>query len=126
MAIRRWLALAAVLEAATGIVLIIHPPFVVQMLLGGEVFGAGVVLGRVGGFALLSFGLACWPGWDSSEGKIQIQAVRAMFAYNFLITFYLIYLGAGGQYAGILLWPVVVLHAVLALLFARACRSVKF
>jgi hypothetical protein len=94
--------------------------------LGVEVFAAGMALGRVGGFALLSLGLACWPGRDGTEGKSRVQAVQAMLAYNLLITIYLVYLGAAGQFAGILLWPVVVLHAVLTFLFASALWFVKF
>jgi len=33
---------------------------------------------------------------------------------------YLIYLGLGGQWPGILLWPAVAVHAVLTILLARA------
>jgi hypothetical protein len=43
-----------------------------------------------------------------------------MLTYNVLATLYLLYLGIRGEWVGILLWPAVVLHAVLILLLARA------
>ena len=36
-----------------------------------------------------------------------------MLTYNALATLYLVYLGIGGEWVGRLLWPAVVLHAVL-------------
>ena len=97
----------------------LSPPFVAWLLLGSDVPGAGVPLGRVGGLALLAFGIACWPSAESA-GKTQGQALRAMLIYNSLAAAYLAYLRVGSGFSGTLLWPVVVVHAVLALLFARA------
>jgi len=57
---RLLLKLTAFIEAATGLGLIAVPAFVVQLLLGDELLGAGVPLGRVAGVALLSLGIACW------------------------------------------------------------------
>ena len=86
MALNKLLAIAAVLEAATGLVLIIHPSLVSWLLLGEVVSGAGIVVGRVAGFALLSLGLACWPGIDSAG--VRNSALRALLAYNLLTTLY--------------------------------------
>jgi hypothetical protein len=116
--VNRLLGLAAVIEAATGLALIIHPPLLSHLLLGEGVSGAGMALGRVAGFALLSLGLACWPGLDSAGANTQ--AARALLTYNLLATLYLGYLGIGGQTVGTVLWPAVALHAVLTLLLARA------
>src|SRR5438552_15585886 len=102
---KRLLALAAVLEAVTGVTLMIAPSVVARLLLGGEVSGAGLVVGRVAGFALLSLGLACWPSRD--VGSSSTQAPLAMLTYNLLVTCYLIFLGIGGQSVGALLWPAV-------------------
>jgi hypothetical protein len=114
---KRLLGLAAVLEAATGLALMIHPPLVTRLLLGDEVSGAGEALGRVAGFALVGLGLACWPGLESAG--VNTPALRALLAYNLLATLYLAYLGIGGRLVGSLLWPAVVIHAVLTLLLAR-------
>ena len=43
----------------------------------------------------------------------------AMLTYNLLITSYLIFLGIGSQFAGILLWPAVAIHSLLTLLLVR-------
>jgi hypothetical protein len=118
MPLKKLLGLAAVLEAATGLALMVHPPLVTWLLLGDGVSGAGVALGRVAGFALLSLGLSCWPGFDAVAD--DSRSLRAMFTYNLLVTLYLAYLGIDGGSVGSLLWPAVALHAVLVLLFARA------
>ena len=118
MAIARLLGVAASLEAATGLALMIHPPLVVRLLLGADLSGPGVALGRVAGFGLLSLGVACWPGPAAADGKSPV--LRAMFIYNLLVTTYLVYLGVDGRWVGRLLWPAVVIHAVVTLLFVRA------
>lgn len=109
---------AAVIEAATGVVLIVHPPLLSWLLLGEIVSGAGIVVGRVAGFALLSLGLACWTGIDSA--RVRASALRALLAYNLLTTLYLAFLGLAGQSIGRLLWLAVALHAGMTFLLARA------
>ena len=54
----RTLAFAAVLEAATGLVLIALPARVADLLLGAPLSGAGTALARCFGIALLALGLA--------------------------------------------------------------------
>ena len=118
---KRLLGLAAILEAATGLALMIHPPLVTRLLLGEQVSGAGEALGRVAGFAS--------SGWGGPAGRISSltaltpRLFRALLVYNLLATFYLTYLGIGGRLVGSLLWPAVVIHAVLTLLLARAWRA---
>src|ERR1700752_4380757 len=114
MALKKLLDVAAVIEAATGLALMIHPPLLPQLLLGEVVSGAGMALGRVAGFALLSLGLACWP--DRESPRSNTPALRALLTYNLLATLYLAYLGLGGQSVGSLLWPAVAMHALLTLL----------
>jgi hypothetical protein len=108
------LALAAVLEAVTGLAFMIYPTLAVWLLLGESISRPGEVLGRVAGLALLSLGLACWPGANA----FRPPAMGAMFAYNLLITAYLLWLGIGSEWVGILLWPAVALHSILTLLLA--------
>jgi hypothetical protein len=115
---KKLLGVAAAIEAATGVALMIYPPLVTRLLLGEGVSGAGVALGRVAGFALLSLGLACWP--EVKSASANTPALRALLTYNLLATIYLAYLGIGGQWIGSLLWPAVAIHAVLTFLLARA------
>ena len=114
---KRLLALAAALEGAIGLALMIDPSFVARLLLGEGVSGTAVPLGRVAGFGLLSLGVACWPSSEHSRA----QALRGLLCYNLLTTIYLIYLGIESEWVGVLLWPVAALHAVLTTLLARAC-----
>jgi hypothetical protein len=118
---KRLLKLTAVIEAATGLALIAVPAVVVRLLLGAEISGAGIPLGRVAGFGLLSLGMACWPERDVT-GSIP-PALRAMLTYNSLATLYLLCLGIGGEWVGLLLWPAVALHGILSLLLARQWRT---
>ena len=53
------LAFAALAEAATGAALIVVPSLVARMLLGAELSGVAVAVGRVAGISLLSLGFAC-------------------------------------------------------------------
>ncbi len=119
----RLLALTAIIEAATGLALMAMPTVVVRLLLGGEISGASLPLGRVAGFALLSLGMACWPGRDPTGDTAP--ALRAMLTYNSLAALYLLSLGIGGEWVGSLLWPAVALHGILSLLLARQWRLGK-
>lgn len=111
----RMLKVTAIIEAATGVALMVDPPIVTRLLLGIEVSGVAIALGRVGGLGLLSLGLACWPGNEPAR-----PAFRAMLTYNLLATLYLLYLGIRGEWVGLLLWPAVVVHGAIAALLAQA------
>lgn len=114
---KQLLAVAAIFEGVTGVALLISPELASQLLLGTEVSGAGAAITRVAGCALLALGLACWPGREAT--RHLAAALRGMLVYNLLVTGYLALLGIGGQFLGILLWPAVVAHSVLTVLFVR-------
>ena len=107
--LKKLLALAAIGETATGLALVIVPSLVVRLLFGVEIVGVGVVMSSVVGIALIGLGVACWPG----------PALLGMLTYGALVTLYFLYLGIRGEWVGPLLWPAVVLHAVLTFLLAR-------
>jgi len=113
---KKVLALAATSEAAMGLVLLVYPPIVVRLLFGSEIAGAGVVISRIAGISLVALGLACWPGSDGDSGLTR--ALRGMLCYSLLATLFLAYLGIGGEWVGILLWPAVALHVMLTFLLA--------
>jgi hypothetical protein len=112
---KKLLALAAVSEAALGLVLLVYPPIVVRLLLGAEVAGAGIAVSRVAGIALIALGVACWPGPPRA----------GMLIYSAAVTLYLAYVGFAGGLSGIMLWPAVVLHMILTALLTRASTSDK-
>jgi len=119
-ALGKVLAFAAIVEGGTGLVLMINPALVAILLLGVEVSGAGTLLGRCFGIALLALGLACWPTRQRAE--TGWPAFRAMLTYNALIALYLAYLGTAGRLSGVLLWPGAALHALVALLLVWTRR----
>ena len=110
----KWvLVAAAVGEAATGLAMLIVPSLVGQLLLGVEVTGIAVTVARVAGIALIALGVACWPG----------PPLLGMLTYSAAVAVYLAYIGLSGASSGTLLWPAVVLHAVLTALLVRALVS---
>lgn len=105
------LVFAAVGETLTGIALLIVPSAVVYLLLGVELDIVAVMVIRVAGLALIGLGIACWPG----------PPLIGMLVYSFAVTLYLAWLGLAG-WTGILLWPVVALHAILTALLVWGAR----
>ncbi len=110
---KKVLAFAAVGEAATGLLLIIYPPIVIRLLCGLEVSGSGIILSRIFGISLVAISVACWPAGGSS------QPLLGMLTYTALATVYMTVFGLRGD-VGILLWPAVLLHAVLTVLLGGA------
>ncbi|MDR6917299.1 UPF0716 family protein affecting phage T7 exclusion [Pseudomonas sp. 3296] len=104
---RGLLVFAAIIEAVTGVALILVPSLVGQLLLGIELTG---VIVRVAGIALIALAVACWPG----------PAMLGMLIYNAAVALYLAYVGFLGESSGVLLWPVVILHAVMTVLLIWA------
>ncbi len=109
------LVLAAVGETATGVALLLVPSLVGQLLLGVELTGVAMTVARVTGIALIGLGVACWPG----PPRI------GMLIYSAAVTLYLAYVGVSGGSSGMLLWPAVVLHAIIVTLLVLASRGNK-
>jgi hypothetical protein len=108
------LTVTAVVEAATGVALIVVPSFVGRLLLGTEFFGVAVVVGRVAGIALLALGIACWLARDDRQSRAARGLVAALLFYNVAIAALLAFAGLGLRLHGMALWPAVVLHAAMA------------
>jgi hypothetical protein len=111
------LALAAAAEAGTGLLLLAYPPIVVRLLFGVEIGGAGVIMSRIAGVALIGLGVACWPG------NSAVQQLYGMLSYSILAMLYLIRIGIRGAPEGPLLWPGVVVHAIIVVLLVWAWRK---
>jgi hypothetical protein len=114
---RSVLGIAAAVEAVTGLLLIVVPHLLAKLLLGVEVTAVAVVIGRVAGIALVSLGVGCCFGRQEATGG---WALLAMLLYNVLVTLYLALVGLGTEFVGVLLWPAVVVHAVLTVLLGLA------
>ena len=110
------LAFAAIGEAITGFALLIVPSLVGQLLLGEQLAGVAIPVARVAGIALIALGIACWPG----------PPLLGMVTYGALVTLYLAYLGFAGGLTGVLLWPAVILHAILTALLACDIARMRY
>jgi len=107
---KRVLVFAAVGEIGTGLGLLIVPALVGRLLLGESLTGIAIPVAGVAGIALIALGVACWPG----------PPRVGMLIYSAAVALYLGYLGLAGGLTGILLWPAVILHAILTALLTRA------
>jgi len=107
---KKALAVAAVIEVATGMALLIVPSLVGRLLFGEEFTGIVTLVARVLGIALLALGVCCLPGSSGLYG---------MLTYSAFATLYLLYLAVRGEWVGPLLWPVVAVHGILTVLLAR-------
>jgi hypothetical protein len=110
---KKILMLSALAEAGTGVILILSPSTVVRLLFAAEILGAGVLMSRLAGIALVSLAVACWPGTGSR------RAFEGMLTYSTLAALYLIRIGFKGQVGG-LLWTAVAVHAILSIVLAGA------
>jgi hypothetical protein len=111
---RRLLTITALIETAAGLGLIGAPSMVVRLLLGSELLGAGIPVGRLAGVALLTLGVACWLASSDIQSCAARAVVTAMTLYNIGAVLILVAAGVPLQAAGLLLWPAVILHAAMA------------
>ena len=110
------LPFAAIGEAATGLALLIVPSLVGQLLLGEQLAGVAIPVARVSGMALIALGISCWPG----------PPLVGLLTYSAPVTLYLAYLGFVGGLTGVLLWPAVILHAILTALLTRDVARLRY
>ena len=105
----RFLAMTAAIEAGAGLALLAAPGVVVRWLLGADISGPAIPLGRVAGVALLALGAACWL----ARGNEASGLIRAMTLYNCGVAVVLGTAGVGSGTTAILLWLAVALHVTM-------------
>jgi hypothetical protein len=76
----------AILEAPTGILLLLAPAFVVNLLLDSEIStNTELTICRVGGSAILALGIACWLARDNENTSSAKALTGGMLVYNFMV-----------------------------------------
>ena len=106
--------MTAVLEAATGVLLLLAPALVFAFLFRWRDIGMDVALiGRVFGAALLGLGVACWLGRDEDTMRARRTLLPLLLGYNIVATALLAFAGVVLSMVGPLLWPAVLGHAAL-------------
>jgi hypothetical protein len=124
MVARTLLVVTALVETPIGVMLLVSPAPVVALLLGVSVEApAALVVARIAGAALLSLGGACWLARDDGPSRARGGLVAAMLLYNSVAVAVLAHAAAGVRLVGVLMWPAVALHAVLALWCVASLRS---
>ena len=109
----RFLTFSAVIEIITGLSLLIVPSLVGQLLFGIELTSVAITVAGITGIALLSLGVACWPG----------TPLIGMTIYNVGVALYLSYIGITAITTGLLLWPAVVVHLFFAVILIRTAAG---
>jgi hypothetical protein len=100
------------IEAPTGLALIASPAVLVSLLLGTSLDTPGaMVIARVAGASLLALATACWRARDDGQAR---AVVTAMLVYNSAVAAILAHAGTVMDLAGVALWPVVGVHAAMA------------
>jgi hypothetical protein len=113
---RRLLVVTALAETGAGLALLWSPPLVAGLLLGVSLDApAAVIVARIAGAGLLSLGIACWLARDDGPSRGVRGLVVAMLLYNSAAGAVLAHAAVGVRLVGVLMWPAVALHAILAL-----------
>ena len=120
------LIVTAAAETATGLALAAVPALLIALLLGGALdTPAALIVARMTGAALISLGVACWLARNDTASRAARGLVGALLFYNAAAVALLAYAGAGLRLNGILLWPVVVFHFVMAGWCVRIAMDTK-
>ena len=109
------LTAGAIGEAALGIFVFVAPALALGLFFRIEPLAGTLIMARVAGIALVGFGVACYPRGPQ-------QGRYGLLVYSVLIMLYLIDVGITGS-AGVLLWPAVVVHALLSVFLIVAPRG---
>jgi len=124
MVARTLLIVTALVETPIGVMLLVSPPLVARLLLGASLDPpAAFIVGRIAGAALLSLSAACWLARDDGPSRARRGLVAAMLLYNCTAAAVLAHAAAGVRLVGVLIWPAVALHAVLAVWCVASLRS---
>jgi hypothetical protein len=124
MRAQQLLIVTALVETATGSMLLVSPPLVAAFLLGASLDApAALVVARIAGAGLLSLGCACWLARNDGPNRAVPGLVAAMLLYNSVAVAVLANAGAGARLVGVLTWPAVALHGALAVWCIACLRS---
>ncbi|HSL70983.1 MAG TPA: hypothetical protein VK864_12125 [Longimicrobiales bacterium] len=121
------LIVTSVVEAATGLALVLSPSVPVSLLLGASLdTPAAVIVARIAGAALLSLAVACCLARNDEHSRATTGLIAALLLYNAAAVAILVHAGTGLGLSGIGLWPTVVLHAGLAVWCIVCLRTKRF
>jgi hypothetical protein len=118
------LVVTALIEIAAGLALLLLPSQAASLLFGSPLgTPTSLLIGRLAGVALLTLGVACWLGRGEEKNRIGNALVGAMLLYNAAAVALISYAGVGLGLIAVLLWPAVLLHAVMTVWCVACLRS---
>ena len=108
------LTTTAALEFGAGLVLFIGPSLMAKLLLGtGLMAPESLVVGKVGGAALIAIGIACWLERDTERGAPAVGLVAGALVYNAAVAGLLLRAAVASSMTGVATWPAIVLHGAM-------------
>jgi hypothetical protein len=110
------LMIAAWFEILVGGSFFLVPEAQTQLLFGATLDGTGVLFARFSGIALIALGTACLPSKHSATNHV---AVRVLLIFNIAVAIYFAWIALATTFRGVMLWPVVIMHALIAISLAR-------
>jgi hypothetical protein len=109
------LLITAFVEVATGLCLLLLPAVLFALLLGLQRATVDAIfVGRIAGAALLAIGIASWMARTDMFTPAQRGLLAGILAYNAATSMLLAFAGTVLEMIGVLLWPAVALHSILA------------
>ena len=91
-----------------------------QLIFGARPEGSGAPFAQLAGIALISLGIACLPSNHKETHKV---AARSLLIYNIAATIFFAWIALATTFRGVVLWPVVILHTLLAIVLALALKE---
>ena len=120
-----FLVVIASVEASTGLGLLFLPSVPFALLLGLE--GATVdamFVARIAGAALLAIGVASWMARTDELNPSLFGLLIGILFYNAAVPILLVYAGTVLKMTGLMLWPTVAFHAILAVWGSLLLRGI--
>ncbi len=109
------LLVTALVEAATGLSLVVLPALLLMLLFGIRQPAAETVLvARFAGGALLGLSIAAGVGSSDRPNRAQLGTIAGALVYDAAAATLLSFAGLSLGFVGIGLWPAVVFHSALA------------
>jgi len=116
---RTTIMMAAWLEIIVGASFLLALNAQSQLIFGATPEGIGDPFARFAGIALIGLGIACLP---SNLAGTRQGAVRGLFVFNLAVTIFFAWVAVATTFRGVVLWPVVILHAVITIALAPLLR----
>jgi len=111
-----FLVVVAAVEAATGLGLLLLPSAAFALLLGLDSAAVeAIFVGRIAGTALLAIGVASWMARRDRVSHSLFGLLIGILIYNTGVSILLVYSAAVLKMTGVMLWPTVLFHALLAI-----------